>query len=168
MIWGRTIFVSRLSASGPRSGNRWTVGGGRETSGQWATTITYSVLISYCFALHPYEKHELIKPEWVIVILIRGEGDIQTLSVLWPETGDRWTVAGGRETSGKGGDRYWSGVVNWSGVWVGWGVGISLYRLDISAPSASGLWTVGGGGRENRTSGKWERGPIFQIKEDHG
>ncbi len=28
--------------------------------------ITYSVLISYCFALHPYEKHELIKPEWVI------------------------------------------------------------------------------------------------------
>ncbi len=29
--------------------------------------ITYSVLISYCFALHPYEKHELIKPEWVIV-----------------------------------------------------------------------------------------------------
>ena len=29
-------------------------------------TITYSVLISYCFALHPYEKHELIKPEWVI------------------------------------------------------------------------------------------------------
>ncbi len=28
--------------------------------------ITYSVLISYCFALNPYEKHELIKPEWVI------------------------------------------------------------------------------------------------------
>ncbi len=28
--------------------------------------ITYSVLISYCFALHPYEKHELIKPEWVL------------------------------------------------------------------------------------------------------
>ncbi len=28
--------------------------------------ITYSVLISYCFALHPYEKHELIKPELVI------------------------------------------------------------------------------------------------------
>ncbi len=31
------------------------------------SVITYSVLISYCFALHPYEKHELIKPEWVIV-----------------------------------------------------------------------------------------------------
>ncbi len=31
-----------------------------------ATAITYSVLISYGFALHPYEKHELIKPEWVI------------------------------------------------------------------------------------------------------
>ncbi len=31
-----------------------------------SATITYSVLISYCFALHPYEKHELIKPEWVI------------------------------------------------------------------------------------------------------
>ncbi len=31
-------------------------------------SITYSVLISYCFALHPYEKHELIKPEWVIVL----------------------------------------------------------------------------------------------------
>ena len=31
--------------------------------------ITYSVLISYCFALHPYEKHELIKPEWVIGVL---------------------------------------------------------------------------------------------------
>ncbi len=29
--------------------------------------ITYSVLISHCFALHAYEKHELIKPEWVIV-----------------------------------------------------------------------------------------------------
>ncbi len=29
-------------------------------------SITYSVLISYCFALHPYEKRELIKPEWVI------------------------------------------------------------------------------------------------------
>ncbi len=28
--------------------------------------ITYSVLISYCLALRPYEKHELIKPEWVI------------------------------------------------------------------------------------------------------
>ncbi len=28
--------------------------------------ITYSVLISHCFALHAYEKHELIKPEWVI------------------------------------------------------------------------------------------------------
>ena len=26
-------------------------------------TITYSVLISYCFALYPYEKQELIKPE---------------------------------------------------------------------------------------------------------
>ncbi len=25
--------------------------------------ITYSVLISYCFALYPYEKQELIKPE---------------------------------------------------------------------------------------------------------
>ncbi len=31
-----------------------------------AFPITYSVLISHCFALHPYEKHELIKPEWVI------------------------------------------------------------------------------------------------------
>ncbi len=30
--------------------------------------ITYSVLISYCFALHPYEKRELIKPGWVIAI----------------------------------------------------------------------------------------------------
>ncbi len=29
--------------------------------------ITYLVLISHCFALHPYEKHELIKPEWVII-----------------------------------------------------------------------------------------------------
>ena len=25
--------------------------------------ITYSVLISYCFSLYPYEKQELIKPE---------------------------------------------------------------------------------------------------------
>ncbi len=31
-----------------------------------ALAITYSVLISHCFALHPYEKHELIKTEWVI------------------------------------------------------------------------------------------------------
>ena len=31
-------------------------------------SITYSVLISYCFALHPYEKRELIKPGWVIAI----------------------------------------------------------------------------------------------------
>ncbi len=35
--------------------------------------ITYSVLISHCFALHPYEKHELIKTEWVIVY----KGDIR-------------------------------------------------------------------------------------------
>ncbi len=33
-------------------------------------TITYSVLISYCFTLHPNEKHELIKPEWVIKVCV--------------------------------------------------------------------------------------------------
>ncbi len=29
----------------------------------WLADITYSGLISYCFALHPYEKHGLIQPE---------------------------------------------------------------------------------------------------------
>ncbi len=31
-------------------------------------TITYSVLISPCFALDPYEKQQLIKPELAIVV----------------------------------------------------------------------------------------------------
>ncbi len=30
------------------------------------SAITYSVLISPCFALDPYEKQQLIKPELVI------------------------------------------------------------------------------------------------------
>ncbi len=34
-------------------------------------TITYSVLISPCFALDPYKKQLLIKPEWVINRVLR-------------------------------------------------------------------------------------------------
>ncbi len=32
-------------------------------------SLTYSGLISPCFALHPYEKQGLIKPELVIVLV---------------------------------------------------------------------------------------------------
>ncbi len=47
--------------------NVWVNTSFKHCNGANSSLITYSVLISYCFALHPYEKHELIKPEWVIV-----------------------------------------------------------------------------------------------------
>ena len=44
--------------------------GSNEGAVQNAKSITYSVLISPCFALDPYEKQQLIKPELVIELQI--------------------------------------------------------------------------------------------------
>ena len=45
-------------------------------------SITHSVLISPCFALHPYENQRLIKPEQVIVDYLNFVGSL-VLKISW-------------------------------------------------------------------------------------
>ncbi len=46
-------------------------------------SITNSVLISCCFALYPYEKEELIKPEYVITMLAQYQQQYMSSVRIW-------------------------------------------------------------------------------------